>query len=153
MKIAWQLVFLLTVGVHLSCSTYTPDEQFIREKIPIKIQGGKPITFEIHSLSGNGENCVGIRCSPQEWYALTNVAKAVTVRLKSSSKKNTQIGNISPGSEVNGFLYLIKNTHYLFAISGEHRAKATVEIIFPYMQAEFTNAEIIVCKTPIDTKP
>jgi hypothetical protein len=149
MKMAWQLaVVSVLVCIVSSCAPQPSSERFVRQKIPIEIQSGKPVTVEIHSLSGNGENDVGIRCSPDVWNALTNGTKSITVRLKSSDKKGTQIGGISPGS---GRRWPIESFHYLFYIGGEYHAKASVEITFPNAPAEATRAEIIVDKTPADT--
>jgi hypothetical protein len=149
MNTTWQLaaVFVLACIVS-SCASQPPGERFVRQKIPVEIQSGKPVTIEIRSLSGNGENHVGIRCSPEVWNTLTNSTKSLTVRLISSNKKGTNIGGISPGS---GRRWPIESFHYLFYISGEYHAKASVEITFPNAPAGVTRAEIIVCKTPADT--
>jgi hypothetical protein len=127
--------------------------QFVRQKMPIDIQSGKPFTIEISSLSGNGVNDIGIQCTPEVWNTLTNSGKNVEVRLKSSNKPKTQIGGIDTASSGTAFLGYITNVHYLFYISGEYHAKASVEITFPNAPPGTTHAEIIVCKTPIDTEP
>jgi len=129
----------------------SPEKQYVRQTIPVEIQSGKPVTIEISSLSGNGVNDVGIRCSPEAWNTVTNGTKAIEVRLKSSTRPNTQIGGIDPASSGTAFLGYISNVHYLFYISGEYRAKAAVEITFPNAPEGTTHAEIIVCKTPTDT--
>ena len=131
----------------------SPEQQYVRQKIPVEIQRGKPLTFEIHSLSGNGVNDVGIQCSSEVWSALTNGTKAIEVQLKSSNKSSTRIGGIDPASSGTAFLGYIPNVHYLFYISGEYRAKAAVQITFPNASEGTTSAEIIVCKTPADTGP
>ena len=131
----------------------SPEQQFVRQKIPVEIQKGKPFTIEIHSLSGNGVNDVGIRCSSDVWNTLTNGTKAVEVRLKSSNDPSTQIGGVDPASSGTAFLGYIPNVHYLFYISGQYRAKASVEITFLNAPEGTTTAEIIVCKTPADTGP
>lgn len=131
-----------------SCGPQPPDVQFVRQKIPIQIQKGKPVTVAIHSLSGNGDNHIGLRCSPDVWNALVKGADSISVRLKSSDKAKTSIGGISPGS---GRLWPLESFHYLFFIGGEHRAKALVEITFSNAPPGTTKAEIIVCKTPADT--
>lgn len=149
MKMAWQFAVVSVLAcLFSSCASQSPDEQFVHQKIPIEIQNGKVVTIEIHALSGNGENDVGIRCSPDVWNALTNGTKSITVRLKSSDKKGTQIGGVSPGS---GRRWPIESFHYLFYIGGEYHAKASVEITFPNAPAEATRAEIIVDNTPADT--
>jgi hypothetical protein len=147
MKIS--LPILMAVGIFLpSCGKMPPDVQFVCQKIPIEIQRGKPVIIEIHSLSGNGANHVGIRCSPEVWNVLTNGTNVISVQLKSSNKPNTNIGGISPGG---GRLWPIELFHYLFYIGGEYHAKASVEITFPNAPEGTTSAEIIVCKTPADT--
>jgi hypothetical protein len=153
MKTAWQLSAVsVLMCAFSSCGPQPPDVQFVLQKIPVEIQRGKPLTIEIHSLSGNGVNCVGIRCSPEVWSLLTNAPKSLEVRLKSSNKPHTEIGGVDPGSGASGFLEYIPNTHYLFYVNGEHRAEASVEITFANAPEVATSAEIIVGKTPIDTK-
>jgi hypothetical protein len=131
----------------------TPEAQYIRQSIPVEIESGKPITIQIQSLSGNGANDIGIRCSPEVWKVLGKNVEAVTVRLKSSDTPNTEIGGIGPRRGGGAFLGYIPNVNYLFYISGEHGAKASVEITFPDAPPGKSNADIIVGKTPIDTKP
>ena len=143
------VLFLVCIGS--SCAPQPPDVQFVRQKIPIVIQSGKPVTFTIGHLSGNGENDIGIRCSPEIWGALTNGTKAVTVRLLSSNKPDTIIGGVDPRAGGGAFLGYIPNVHYLFYIGGRYRAKASVEVTFPNAPAGGTPAEIIVGKTPADT--
>jgi hypothetical protein len=151
MQTAWQLaVVIALVSVFASCASMTPDEQYVRQKIPIEIQSGKAVTVEIH-LSYSGVNDVGIRCSPEVWNALTNGTQAITVRLKSSNKKGTDIYGVHPGGGGAGFLHLISDVHYLFEIYGGNYAKASVEITFPNTPPGVTHAEIIVGKTPEDT--
>jgi hypothetical protein len=146
------VVFALAC-IFLSCTPKPPGEQFVRQRIPIEIQSGKIVTVEIHDLSGNGWNDIGIQCSPETWSALTNGIKSITVRLKSSDKNKTEINNVNPGSGDPYFLGYVPNVHYLFLIGGEYDANATVEITFPNAPAEVTHAEIIVGKTPADTGP
>lgn len=132
-----------------SCGPEPSDMQFVRQKIPVEIESGKPLAVEVR-LSGNGDNEVGIRCSPQVWNVLTNGAQKIAIRLVSSTVRGTQIGGISPGSDGR---WPIDSFHYLFYIYGEDHAKATVKIAFPYPSTETFRAEIIVCKTPADTGP
>jgi hypothetical protein len=131
-----------------SCGPMTPDEHFVRQKIPIEIQSGNPATIGIRSLSGNGWNEVGLRCSPEVWDALTNGSENISVRLKSSNKHGTEIYGVSPGHEN---LWHLESFHYLFLIGGEYRAKAVVEISFKNAPPRVTHAEILVIKTPADT--
>jgi hypothetical protein len=135
-----------------SCGPQPSGEQYVRQKIPIEIQSGKTVSIEFN-LSGNGPNDVGIRCKPEVWNVLTNGAKTIIVRLKSSDNKNTEVSAVNPGGNAAGFLYLIPDVHYLFEIAGEYHAKASVEITFPNAPSGVTPAEIIVCKTPADTGP
>jgi hypothetical protein len=153
MKMIWQLVTLAALSCMVSsCVSQSPGERFVRQKIPIKIESGKPVTIEI-ILSGNGPNDVGIRCSPEVWNALTNGTKTITARLKSSDIKGAEIYGVHPGGSAAGFLYLISDVRYLFEIYGAYHAKASVEITFPNTPTEATHVEIIVCKTPADTGP
>ena len=135
-----------------SCSKMSPDEYYIRQTIPIEIQHGKPVTIEI-SPSGNGLNDVGIRCPLEIWDALRKGTKVVEVRLVSSDKPKTEIGGTVPPGAGTEFLGHMPDVHYLFCIHGEHAAKATVAVTFPNGLTSATKAEIIVCKTPIDTEP
>lgn len=121
-------------------------------KNPVEINKEKPLIIEIHSLSGNGVNDVGIRCTPEVWNILTNGQSGLGVRLKSSDKRGTKIGGVDLHGHGTGFLEYLTNVHYLFYIQGEHRAKASVEIIFPNTPDTTTPVEIILGKTPIDTK-
>jgi len=154
MKPAWQLTLTSVLAfVITSCITQPPGEGYVREKIPVEIESGKPVKIEISSLSGNGVNDIGIQCSPEVWNELTNGTKAITIRLKSSNKADTNIGGVDPGSGGTSFLGYIQNVHYLFYIGGRYRAKASVEITFANAPAGVTPAVIIVCKTPADTGP
>jgi len=154
MKMVWQFVTVCVLLCILSsCAPQPPDKQFVRQAIPVEIQSGKTVTIEIHHLSGNGANDVGIRCSPEVWNVLTNGTKNITVRLKSSDKNKTEIYGVSPGSGDPYFLGYVPNVHYLFLIGGEYHANATVEITFPNAPAEVTHAEIIVGKPPADSGP
>ncbi len=125
---------------------------WVRQKIPIAIQHGEAVTIEVQSLSGNGANAIYLQCPPDIWNALTRGKNAVEVKLNSSDKPNTEIGGIDPGRDATG-LYGVPNAHYLFYIAGERNAKAKVGITFLNAAPGITHAEIIVCKTPIDTKP
>jgi hypothetical protein len=151
MKMAWQLAAVSVLAcVITSCASQPPGEGYVHQKIPIEIQSGKAVTVEIH-LSYSGVNDVGIRCSPEVWNALTNGTQAITVRLKSSNKKGTDIYGVHPGGGGAGFLHLISDVHFLFEIYGGNYAKASVEITFPNAPPGVTHAEIIVGKTPEDT--
>ena len=81
---------------------------------------------------------------------LSKDPKKITVVLKFPSRKATGICGISPG---HAGPWPLESFHYLFGIYGERHSKATVEITFPNAPPGTTHAEIIVCKTPIDTKP
>ena len=152
MKMAWQLlVASIIVCAFSSCGPMSPKQHYVLQKISVEIQRGRPLTIEIHSLSGNGVNAVGIRCSAELWNELTKGTKSIEVQLKPSNKSSTKIGGVDPGSGATGFLGYIPNVHYLFYISGEYGAKAFVEITFLNAPERATSAEIIVCKTPADT--
>src|SRR6267378_8686529 len=80
-KMVWQLAASSVLAcILLSCAGISRDS-FVLQKIPIEIQSGKPVRIEIHSLSGNGVNSVGIRCSQEAWNSLTNGTKSIAVRL------------------------------------------------------------------------
>ncbi len=139
--------------VFSSCGRMSPEVQFVKQKIPIKIETGKPITVKI-SLSGNGMNDVGIRCPLDIWNTLTNNGpESITVKLKSSSKPSTEIAGLGPGSNGTAFLSYVSDVHYLFYIHGEEDATALVELTFSNTPSGVTSAEIIVGKTPADTGP
>jgi hypothetical protein len=149
MKTPWQFLAVSVMACVLSsCMAQTPDVQFVRQKIPIEIQSGRPVAVKIGSLSGNGWNEVGIRCSADVWKTLMDGKGNVTVRLTYSSKEGTKIINVSPGGHK---LWPVDSFYYLFSIGGEYRADAMVEITFPNAPAGVTHAEIIVFKTPADT--
>lgn len=133
-----------------SCGTLTPDGQFVRQIIPIDLQGGKSAVIEIRSLSGNGWNEVGIRTSQEIWNALTSGTAGVRVRLISSTKDGTQIEQGAIGGKG---LWPIESFHYLFNIDGRSGAKASVEMIFPNAPIGPTRVETLVLKTPADTGP
>jgi hypothetical protein len=143
---------LVAMSVLSSCGRQPPGERFVREVIPVVIEKDQPVVVEIRSLSV-GLNNVGIRCPIEVWTTLTNSAKGITVHLKSSSVPDTQIGGIDTASGGTSFIGYIPNAHYLFYISGEPGANATVEITFPNAPRSATGAEIIVCKTPAETEP
>jgi hypothetical protein len=136
-----------------SCGRQSPEGQFVRQKIPVEIRHGVPVRIEISALSGNGVNEVGIRCAPQVWNVLNSGTKAIEVQLKASDKPNTTIGGIDPASSGTAFFGYLPNAHYLFYITGEFHAKASVEISFLNAPLGTTRAEIIICNTPADTGP
>ena len=139
----------VTLCLFSSC-TMTTDQQFVREKIPVDIQRGTPITIKISSLSGNGWNDVGIRCSADTWETLARDSRDITVQLMSSNKDGTRIINVSPGG---GKLWPVDSYYYLFAIGGQYGASASVQITFPSAPEGTTHAEVLVLNTPADTGP
>ena len=94
---------IFAVGLSF-CGRMTPEAQYIRQAIPVEIESGKPVTIQIQSLSGNGVNDIGIRCSPEVWKTLSKNAKAIKVHLKSSDKPSTEIGGIDPQRGGGAFL-------------------------------------------------
>jgi hypothetical protein len=124
------------------------DARYIRQQLPIEIQDGKPVTVYIRSLSGNGWNEVGIRCSQDVWKTVREGKDKITVRLLSSSRGGTKIINVSPDDHK---LWPVDSFHYLFSIGGKYRANALVEMTLPSLPAGTTKAEVIVLKTPSDT--
>jgi hypothetical protein len=151
MKIARRIAAILVlVGLfswYPASYQMPPDEQYIRQLIPIEIQNGKPVTIEISSLSGNGGNDVGIRCSPDVWQALGGKDN-IAVRLMSSNKQGAKIADLGPADYK---LWPVESFYYLFSIGGEYRASASVEITFRGAPEGVTHAKIIVFKTPADT--
>jgi hypothetical protein len=118
MRTVWQFAAVIVpVCILSSCAPQTPEEQFVRQKIPVEIQSGKLVTIEIHHLSGNGWNDIGIRCSPEVWNALTNGANNITVQLKSSNKKTTEINGVNPGSGDPYFFWDIFQTSTTYFLS------------------------------------
>ena len=91
--LAARLALTAIVAFAVSSCKALPEAQFVRERIPVEIQIGKPVIIKIRSLSGNGSNEVGIPCSPETLQALTGGKKSIDVRLLSSSKKGTRISN------------------------------------------------------------
>lgn len=143
-----RLVAVSVMAFLFSWCKASTDAHFVREKIPIEIQSGKPVIIKISSLSGNGWNEVGIRCLPEIWKALMDEKSTIAVRLLSSSKNGTTVINIAPGDHK---LWPIESYYYLFSISGKYRSSASVEITFPSAPQGVTHAEMIILKTPSDT--
>jgi hypothetical protein len=153
LRIICQLVPALSGLCALTaCGPMSREQHATREKIPVEIQSGSPLTVEIQSLSGNNWNDVGLRCSPEVWNALTNGTKRFSVRLKWSSKPDTEIGGLGLGFGFAHFLGYLPDAHYLFRIYGRYGAKALVEITFPDTPPGVTHAEILLGNTPVDTK-
>jgi hypothetical protein len=142
--------FLTTIAAMcaLFACRMTQDEQYIRETIPIEIQLGVPVIIKLGSLSGNGWNEVGIRCSPEIWEAISAGPGNFSVRLISSDKDGTSISNALPGGHG---LWPVDAFYYLFSIGGHYHATSVVEMVFRNAPAGTTKAEIIVLKTPADT--
>jgi hypothetical protein len=141
------------VLIFTSCTNRQPGEYVVSKRIPILIQSGSPTTLDIHSLSGNGPNDVGLQCSGELWNLLTNGPHAITIQLVSSSGNDTQVYGINPGGTPAGLLYLVPSIHYLFEAVGQRHASAVVKISFPNAPPGVTQAEIVVSKTPADTGP
>jgi hypothetical protein len=149
LKAGIRTVAWLAVTLAFACKM-SPDAQYVREKFPMEIQGGNPIEIKIHSLSGNGWNEVGIRCSAETWAALAKEKSSFRVRLVTSDRSNTKIINVSPGAQK---LWPVDSFHYLFSIGGDHSVNATVEMAFGSAISSVRHAEILVLKTPADTGP
>ncbi len=148
MKAGIHRIAVWAASLSLLCCTMSPDEQFVREKIPIEIQINKPMTIHIQSLSGNGWNYVGIRCSPDVWQTLARDNNNIVVNLTSSSKGGTKVIDVFP---VDRKSWPIKSFHYLFSIGGDYGTSAAVEITFKAAPQGTTHAEVLVLKTPSDT--
>ena len=153
MRTVWPMSLVILVACSLlSCSKQIAGEEYMREKIPIQIQAGKTVTVSL-TLSGNGPNDVGIRCTPELWGALFNDKKPMEVRVRSSDYQGTRIYGVNPGGTPAGLLYVIPHVYYLFEITGDINSNATLDIIFPNAPQNAANAEIIVSKTPADCGP
>lgn len=148
MKLAAQLV-VVGISLWVLSSCMSPDEQYIAETIPVKIQGADPVTVDIRSLSGGSPNEVGIRCGPDVWNLIMADKSGFSVRLVSTDKACTNISGVSPGG---GMLWPAVRGYHLFHIGGRRGARATVQIKFPATLTGITNAELIVMKTPADTE-
>jgi len=152
MKFSLRFVAIALAICAVTSCTMTPDEQYVRQEIPVEIEAGKPVTVKIASLSGNAENQVGIRCSPAEWKALSAGSNSISVRLVSSSSKSssyeTRVYMFSSGGPM---MWPVDSAIYLFSIGGESGTSAFVEITFPSAPAGPTSAKIIVLNTPADT--
>jgi hypothetical protein len=148
MKLAWKTIAISAMVCLFSWCKASDDARYIRQQSPIEIQTGKTVTVYIRSLSGNGWNEVGIRCSPDICNKLLEGKDKITVRLVSSNKNGTKIINVSPDGHK---LWPVDSFHYLFSIGGEYRANASVEISFPSAPEGVTHADLIVLKTPSDT--
>lgn len=125
-------------------------EPYVLQKIPLQVHGNKPLEIKIDSLSGDGLNDVGIRCSAEFWDTVS-ATSSVKVSLKSSSGRNVVICDVFPLGKPTGLMVYITNVHYLFAIRGERASDATVEVVFTNAPAEPSQVEIIVAKTVTDT--
>jgi hypothetical protein len=148
MKLAWKAIVVSAVVCLFSWCMASDDARYIRQRSSIEIQEGKPVTVYIRSLSGNGWNEVGIRCSPDVCTKLLEGKDKITARVVSSNKNGTKIIDVSPDDHK---LWPVDSFHYLFSIGGEYRANASVEISFPNSPEGVTHAELIVLKTPSDT--
>jgi hypothetical protein len=149
MKMVLKITGVLAMACLFSwCRAASDDARYIRQQSPIEIKDGEPVTVYIRSLSGNGLNEVGIRCSPDAWKVLHQGKDKITARLVSSDRSGTKIINVSPDDHK---LWPIDSFHYLFSIGGKYRANALIEIVFPSAPAGVIKAEVIVLKTPSDT--
>jgi hypothetical protein len=138
----------LLAWICTSCASHRPEEDFVRQIIPIQIRQGTPVMVEIHCLGANGVNNVGIRGAAGLWQVLTNGTRSVEVRLASSNKEATEVGGLYPGTEGAAFVDSSTNVHYLFYVAGRLHANAWVQITFPDAPPGVTPAEIVVCNVP-----
>jgi hypothetical protein len=153
MKIVWPVSLMVVLAcLLLSCSKQIAGEGYVREKIPIQIQAGKTVTVTF-TLSGNGPNDVGIKCTPELWGILFDSKKAIEVQLSSSEKPDTTIYGVNPGGSPAGPLRLVPHAYFLFEIAGQRDTSATVNITFPNAPQSAVSAEIVVGMTPADTGP
>jgi len=149
MKTAWRLAVAVLLACLLSScvSHQLGDEWFVRQRIPIEIQSGKPITIIIRATSPGGLSEVGIRCSTEVWTTLTNNTQDISIRLISSRWKGVTISRVPLGYDPQSG---INSLHDLFYLRGNYQMfmKATVQIAFPNAPTGVTHAEILICRTP-----
>ena len=116
MKFTLLISLLLSAGlVNSSCSMIFPPRDYVREEVPVRFLPNEKVSFQIHSLSGNGVNIVGLRCSPIVWRSLTNGFSRFEVRLIPPTSKGVQVGavklgGIGPTGRPYGMLYVIPDT-------------------------------------------
>src|SRR5215469_8066245 len=124
------IAVLAALAVLLSRGKMTPDEQFVRDKIPLEIQSGRPIVVRIASLYNGTGNEVGIRCSPETWRTLMEGKNTFSARLLSSTDKATTRldASVPPGSHK---MWPVESFYNLFYVYGDHGASAVVQIAFP----------------------
>lgn len=152
MKIHLQSVMVVGLSCMISsCASGPPGEaSLVRQRIPIEIHAGKPVTIEIRARSPGGKSEVGIRCSPEAWNALTNATRSITVELVSSNDEGAQIRSIPPGYTAQCPIESFYDLFYLYGMSGL-RPRAVVQITFPNAPPVGTRAEILVCRTSADS--
>ncbi len=145
------LIFLI-VCILSSCATGPPTEDdLIREKIPIEIQGSNPVRFVIHARSPGGVAMVGIRCSPEVWNSLTGGTNDIEIELVSSRWNDVKIRRealVRHGSRDTDISY-----YDLFSLLGNYQAftKVAVQITFPKAPPGVTHAGILVFRMPTDS--
>ena len=123
----------------------------IRERIPIEILGGKPVTFVIDARSPGGVSLVGIRCSPETWNSLTGGTSDINIDLVSSRWSSVKIRReslVRHGAPESGISY-----YDLFSLLGNYQlfTKVTVQIAFPKAPPGVTHVELLVFRMPTDT--
>ena len=148
MRIALRIGLIFVVTCLFPLCEASGEMRYIRQQIPIEIRSGTPIAIKFRSLSGNGWNEVGVRCSPAVWQSLASDKSGVAVHLISSNKEGTKIIDVSPDEHK---LWPVESFHYLFSIGGKYGATASVEITFQNAPPGITHADIVVLKTPSDT--
>jgi hypothetical protein len=148
MKKALQMSgFCLLALIFCSCASGPPTEAFyVRQRIPIEIENGKPSNVDLRIRSPGGRSEVGIQCSPEVWNALTNGTGGITVQLLSSNK-GVQVITVPPGFQGQ---CPVHSLHVLCYLHGNH-VRASLQITFPNTPAGYTRADVIVCKMASDT--
>jgi hypothetical protein len=151
MKTFWQICLIILTGqILLSCATGRSSQEKrigVREKIPIKIQGDKPLTVTLHTRSPGGVAAVAIHCSPEIWKSLTGGNGDFKVQLVSSRWNRATIRS------ERGDHWATDDYYVLFCLLNNYQAftKIKVQITFPNAPPGITPAEIVAFRMPTDS--
>jgi hypothetical protein len=150
MKTFRRIFLLILTGCILSsCATGRSTEEKrigVREKIPIEIQGGKPLIVTLHTHSPGGVAAVAIRCSPEVWKSLTGGGDDFTVQLVSSRWSATI-------RRERGDHWATQDYYVLFSLLENYQpfTKIKVRITFPNAPPQVTRVDLNVFRMPTDS--
>lgn len=151
MKTFWQIYLMILTGCILSsCATSRSTEEKrigVREKIPIEIQGGRPVTVTLHTRSPGGVAAVAIRCSPEVWKSLTGGNDDFKIQLVSSRWSHVTI------RKEKGDHWATQDYYVLFCLLDNYRPfeKVKVQIVFPNAPPGIIHADIDAFRMPTDS--